>query len=286
MFKLKTSLIIATVVVFGVLASITSCNKDELQESTKTNTESIVDAYKVFANQAILLYSTSIEKLSWIDKAKIAYADAKGAIEGAKNSDITYLPPPWDKVAGGITGGAVASYKKYLELTGNPPAAPPPPPPTSYSNLNNAYEDAGVCHNRALWECIVAGAPDDLVILYNIIANDIQNITFNNVTTNDLYMTLPLGVYASLYTLNNPYPFPTYEENDLFMDLINFTDPVEASILANYFYNMFQIVNLPDCVAYSISMEDYITTSTLNPDNKENILIAMAVFRHSINFWN
>ena len=286
MFKLKSKFITASLVVFGILFSITGCNKDEIPESTETNSESIVDAYTTYANQSLMQYSTNSSKLTWIEKGKIALADAKGAIDGAKNSDITYLPPPWNKIAGGITGGAVASYKKYLELTGTPPAAPPPPPPTAYSNPNNAYENAGVCHNLALWECVVAGVPNDLVIMYNTIATDIQNITFNNVTTNDLYMTLPLGVYTSLYTLNNPYPFPTYEENDLFMDLINFTDPVEASILANYFHNMFLIVNLQDCIDYSIAMEDFITGSTMNPDNKENILIAMAVFRNSINFWN
>jgi hypothetical protein len=303
MFKFKSKFILATMVVFGVLASITGCNKDELPESTETNSESteanfesIVDAYTTFANQAIDQYAKGVLdvlELSLSEWMAITWADTKGAVDGAINADDTSLPSPWNRMEGGLAAGAAASYKKYCEIKGitpgsSPPPPPPPPPPAGspFSNPNNTFDTTGICHNIALSELINAGTPNDLVVMYNTMAADIQNITFNNVTTNEYYLTLPIGVYTSLYTLNNPYPFPTYEESELYMYLINFTDPVEAGILANYVYNMFQIGDVQACTSYSIAMEDFITASTMNPDNKSIILIGMAVFRNSLNFWN
>lgn len=299
MFKFKSKFIIATLVVFGVLASINGCNKDELIENKETNSESVVDTYSNYANQAAEQYISNSSKLSWQDWIRIGIADAFGAIEGAKKP-IPFLPPPWNKIGGAIVGGATASYIEYLILT-SPPALPQPLPlpqpyplplplpypfPFPWSNPFNPLDMAGVCHNLALWECVNTNIPNDLNAIYNGITAEIYDITYNNITTNEIYMILPIGEYLSFYTLNNPYPLPTYEENELFTYLINFTDPVEANILANYFYNMFLIGDLQGCTAYSISMEDYITSLTLNPDNEENILIAMAVFRNSINFWN
>ncbi|NOQ25632.1 MAG: hypothetical protein GQ564_09760 [Bacteroidales bacterium] len=284
MFKLKSKFITVALVLFGILFSITSCNKDEVLESTETNSESTVDAYITYANQSVEQYLTSNTKLSWIDWIAIGIADATGACDGA----ILAAPlwPPWGSIGGGLIVGAAASYTTYINLGGSPPPPPPPPPPSNYCNFNNAFEYAGICHNLALWECVHAGLPNDLHLIYTTIEANITNITFGNLTPADLNQIMPFGLYSSSFTLNNPYPIGIIDEYQLHNYMINYLDPIEAKTLANYFYNMFLIGNLQNCISYSIMMENYITSSTLPPNNKETILIGMSVFRNSINFWN
>lgn len=283
MFKFKSKFIIATLVVFGVLASITCCNKEELEESTKTNPESVVDAYKTFADQNLQQYLTSNTKLSWADWIAIAVADATGACEGAKLA--APLVPPWGSIGGGLIVGAAASYTTYINLGGSPPPPPPPPPPAPYSNYANPYEDVGVYHNRALYECVMAGIPADIHLMYTTIQANIGSITFGNYTPNDIDMIIPFGMFSSAFTLINPYPIGMTQEPDLHAYLMHFADPIEADILAHYFHNMFAIGDPVNCTAYSISMENYVISLMLPPNNEEAILIAMSVFRHSLNFW-
>lgn len=118
MFKLKSKFIIASLVIFGVLFSITACNKDEITESTETNSESIIEAYNTYANQSVEQYLTSNTKLSWIDWIAIGIADATGACEGAKLA--APLLPPWGSIGGGLIVGAAASYTTYIGLGGTP----------------------------------------------------------------------------------------------------------------------------------------------------------------------
>ena len=263
-----------------------ACEKEEAVNSneleTKNKDSESVDFSNSFKSNSNVIskkyLSNSKRELTWYEWGVVGVADATGAYEGAKIA--APLCPPWGSIAGGLIVGAAASYTTYIGLGGDAPEIA-----NTSNNNNNPYNDAGIGHNLASFELVSNDITPNKLEIYNSIKSDIIEFTEENVTSNMIDEILPYQSYNSTFTINNPLQLSDLDSDELYNYLMNFASEEDSEILTEYFCTCRDIGNVESCTSYSIEMENFINTSDLSDSKKMRILVAMSVFRNSINFW-
>jgi hypothetical protein len=260
-----------------------SCQKENSDLQFEKNNTQFLEEYKQFSQQSFEKHNIiHRKKLKWYDWACVGIMDCAGIYEGAKIGGA--VAGPWGAGIGGVLLGAATSYVTYRGLTG---IAPPNGLPVGGGNPDNLFEYYGVFHNEACWAMEQQQVDNELVLIYDYLSNNIEDITDNAMSSSLVDSVLPFSTFNSVYTLNNPYSSRTFEKSELKDYFSNFGIELHAEILADYLSNSMVISNVELATQYSIEIEEFISNSEdLTEDDKSLLLASMSVFRHSINLWS
>lgn len=275
---MKKSILLMSVCVFVLF----SCQKENSDLQFEKNNTQFLEEYKQFSQQSFEKHNiNNRKKLTWYEWACVGIMDCAGIYEGAR---IGAFAGPWGSGIGGVLVGAATSYVTYRNLKG---IAPPNGLPAGGGNPDNLFEYYGVFHNEACWAMEQQQVDNELVLIYDYLSNNIEDITDGAMSSSLVDSVLPFSTFNSVYTLNYPYSSSTFEESELKDYFSNFGIELHAEILADYLSNSMEISNVELATQYSIEIEDFISNSeALTEDDKSLLLASMSVFRHSINLWS
>lgn len=232
-----------------------------------------------FMGECVGTVQTSYGEAIVINWWKVVGEDALGALGGGKIGFEVSLGNPYGAAAGAIIGGAIGSYCGAQSMVINPDVIGFPGGTTG---PYNPFDDYGFLHNQIVNDFITNRvSSQNFDAMYSVASRVVSNF-YSNSGYDFNNSTLKQGL-RSFYTTTAANQTATIEQS---LQRLNVSTPTKNSILS-FLNSLSTIRNVGDFIQQAQSIETNILTSFSGTEiEKTNLQRALAVGRHSAEFWN
>lgn len=281
--KLLTAGILSTMLLF------TSCQKEPVEvvenKQQKVDTETLTNVERLtadFIREQQISAENQDRIPGWLKRlAKHVYNDLKGGAAGAKVGSLFGPTGTWIGAGIGAAAGTLSGMSASDGVSPDDGAA---------VNPENALDNAGTSHNDLLYE----GFTHNYDVIYSggvLSASDYRSFAESYLVDNGYAGPTEVTVYTDAQ-LNSDLNFIAIHEA---LDMTDYVDVCEAEgimssaerdLLHLYYEAMESSVSVSDFIAYSVSVEEEITTSGYEESVKNYVLSCMSVTRQDVHFWD